>query len=50
VPGGVFDLRGAESYFTVRRALRSEKTTPGAVHRWPQQKTGEKCGLAPERS
>jgi hypothetical protein len=47
VPSGVFDPRGAESYFTVRRAPRGEKTPLGAVHRWPQQKAGEKCGLRP---
>jgi hypothetical protein len=47
VPSGVFDPRGAESYFTVRRAPRGEKTPLGAVHRWPQQKAGEKCGLGP---
>jgi len=46
VPSGVFDLRCIESYFTVRRARRSEKTTLGAVHRRPQQEAGEKCGLA----
>jgi len=46
VPSGVFDLRGAESYLTVRRAPRSEKTPLGMVHRRPQQKAGEKCGLA----
>jgi hypothetical protein len=45
VPSGVFDLRGAESYLTVRRAPRSEKPPLGAVHRWPQQEAGEKCGL-----
>jgi len=45
VPSGVLDLRGAESYLTVRRAPRSEKTPLGAVHRQPQQETGEKCGL-----
>ena len=42
---GVFDLRGAESYLTVRRAPRSEKTPLGAVHRRPQQAIGEICGL-----
>ena len=47
VPSGVFDLRGAESYLTVRRAPRSEKTPLGAVHRRPQQKAGEKYGLSP---
>jgi len=47
VPSGVYDPRGAESYFTVRRAPRGEKTPPGAVHRWPQQKASEKCGLRP---
>jgi len=46
VPSGVFDLRGAESYLTVRRAPRSEKTPLGMAHRRPQQKAGEKCGLA----
>jgi len=34
-PSGVFDLRGAESYLTVRRAPRSEKTPLGVVHRRP---------------
>ena len=48
MPSGVFDLRGAESYSTVRRAPRSEKTPVGAVHRRPQQKAGEKCGLDTE--
>jgi len=47
VPSGVFDLRGVESYLTVRRAPRSEKTSLGAVHRRPQQEAGEKCGLRP---
>jgi len=47
VPSGIFDLRGAESYLTVRRAPRSEKTPLGAVHRRLQQEAGEKCGLAP---
>jgi len=45
VPSGVFDLRGAESYLTVRRAPRSEKTPLGAVHRRPQQNAGENRGL-----
>ncbi len=47
VPSGVYDPRGAESYLTVHRAPRGEKTPLGAVHRWPQQKVGEKCGLRP---
>ena len=47
VPSGVFDPRGAEAYLTVRRAPRGEKTSPGGVHRRPQQETGEKCGLGP---
>ncbi len=37
--------RGAESYLTVRRAPRSEKTPLGVVHRRPQLKAGEKCRL-----
>ena len=37
--------RGAESYLTVRRAPRGEKTPLGAVHRRPQQEAGEICGL-----
>ena len=45
MPSGVFDVRGAESFLTVRRAPRSEKTPLGAVHRRPQRKAGEKCGL-----
>jgi len=45
VLSGVFNLRGAESYLTVRRAPRSEKTPLGAVHRRPQQEAGEICGL-----
>jgi hypothetical protein len=45
VPSGVFDLRGAESYLTVRRAPRSEKTPLGVVHRRLQQIAGEICGL-----
>jgi hypothetical protein len=45
VPGGVFDSRRAESYLTVRRALRGEKTSLGGVHRRPQQKAGDQCGL-----
>ena len=45
VPSEVFDLRGAESYLTVRRAHRGEKTPMGAVHRRPQQKAGEISGL-----
>jgi phosphoglycolate phosphatase-like HAD superfamily hydrolase len=48
VPSGVYDPRGAESYLTVRRAPRGEKTPLGAVHRRPQQKAGEKCGLEPD--
>jgi len=46
VPSGVFDLRDAESYSTVRRASRWEKTALGAVYCRPQQEAGEKCGLA----
>ena len=45
VPSGVFDPRGAEAYQAVRRAPRREKTPLGAVHRRPQQKAGEICGL-----
>ena len=45
MPSGVSDLRGAESYFAVRRAPRGEKTSLGAVHRRPQQEAGEICGL-----
>ena len=45
MPGGVFDLRGAQSYLIVRRARRCEKMPLGMVHRRPQQKAGEKCGL-----
>jgi len=45
VSSGVFDLRDAESYSTVRRASRGEKTPLDAVHLRPQQKIGEKCGL-----
>jgi hypothetical protein len=40
-------LRDAESYSTVRRASRCEKTPLGMTHRWPQQEVGEKCGLKP---
>jgi len=47
VPSGDLEPRGAESYLTVRRAPRGEKAPLGAVHRWPQQKAGEKCGLRP---
>jgi len=46
VPSGVFDLRGADSYLKVRRAPGSEKKPLDAVHRWTEQKAGEKCGLA----
>jgi hypothetical protein len=45
VHSGVFDPRGAESYSSVRRAHRGEKTLLGGVHRRPQQEAGEKCGL-----
>ena len=45
VPSGVFDPRGAESYSTVRRAHRGEKTLLGGVYRRPQQEAGENCGL-----
>jgi len=45
VPSGVFDPRGAESYLTVRRAPRGEKTPLGAVHRRSQQEAGEKYRL-----
>jgi len=45
VPSAVFDPRGAESYSTVRRVPRGEKTPLGAVHRRPQQEAGEICGL-----
>ena len=45
VPSGVCDLRGADSYSTVRGAPRGEKTPLGALHRRPQQKVGEICGL-----
>jgi hypothetical protein len=41
--------RGAESYLTVRRAHRSEKTPLGVVHRRPQQKAGEMCGPGRDR-
>ena len=44
MPSEVFDPRGAESYVTVRRAPRSEKTPLGVVHRRPQPEAGEKCG------
>ena len=44
-PSGVFDPRGAERVLTVRRAPRGEKTPLGAMHRRPQQKAGEICGL-----
>jgi len=37
--------RGAESYSTVRRAPRSEKTPLSVVHRRPQLEVGEKCRL-----
>jgi len=47
VPRGVCDLRGADAYLTVRGAPRGEKTLLGAVHRRPQQKVGEICGLKP---
>jgi len=45
VHSGVFDPRGAERVRAVRRAPRGEKTPLGAVHRRPQQKVGEICGL-----
>ncbi len=44
-PSEVFDPRGAERVLAVRRAPRGEKTPLGAVHRRPQQKAGEICGL-----
>ena len=44
VPSGVFDSRGAEAYWTVRRAPRGEKTLLGKVHRRPQQEPGEVSG------
>ena len=37
--------QGAESYLTVRRAPRREKTLLGGVHRRPQHEAGETCGL-----
>jgi len=37
--------QGAQSYLTVRRAPRGEKTPLGAVHRRPQQEAGEICRL-----
>ena len=45
VHSGVFDPRGAERVFAVRRAPRGEKTPLGAVHRRPHQKIGEICRL-----
>ncbi len=45
VRSGVYDPRGADSYLTVRGAPRGEKTPLSAVHRRPQQKTGEIGGL-----
>ncbi len=45
---GIFDLRGAQAYSTVRRAHRWEKMPLGTVHRRPQQEAGEICGLGPE--
>ena len=45
VRSGAYDPRGADSYLTVRGAPRGEKTPLSAVHRRPQQKTGEICGL-----
>ena len=37
--------QGAERVLAVRRAPRGEKTPLGTVHRRPQQKVGEICGL-----
>jgi hypothetical protein len=37
--------RGAETSLGVHRTRRGEKTPLGAVHRQPQQKAGEICGL-----
>ena len=42
---GVYDLRAAHSYLTVRRAARWEKTPQIAADLQPQQKAGEICGL-----
>ncbi len=44
-PRCVFDLKDAESYSCVCRASRWEKPQLGAVHRRPQKKIGEICGL-----
>ncbi len=39
--------QGAERVLEVRRAPRGEKTPLGVMHRRPQQKAGEICGLEP---
>ena len=44
---GVFDLRGAESYFAERRGPRGEKTPLGTAHRRLQPEAGEIRELDP---